>query len=87
MPQIRPIIELGNTNRISDACHACPYPIFITQNGHVDLVVMSIETYENMIQTAAVDSAIGGAETEYAADGQLHDAKGTLATLRRLHFG
>ena len=32
MPQIRPITDLRNTNEISEACHACAEPIFITKN-------------------------------------------------------
>lgn len=87
MPQIRPITDLRNTNEISDVCHARPEPIFITKNGYGDLVVMSIETYEAMIQTATIDNVIGEAEAEYAADGQLHDARSVLSTLRRRHFG
>lgn len=87
MPQIRPITDLRNTNEISDICHARPEPVFITKNGYGDLVVMSIETYERMINTAAIDDAIGEAEAEFAADGQLHDAKDALAALRRRHFG
>ena len=49
MPQIRPITDLRNTNEISDICHAHREPIFITKNGYGDLVVMSIETYEAMV--------------------------------------
>ena len=87
MPQIRPITDLRNTNEISDVCHARPEPVFITKNGYGDLVVMSIETYEDMIQTAAIDNAISEAEAEYSADSQLHDARSVLSTLRRRHFG
>jgi len=47
MPNIRPITDLRNTNEISDICHATTEPIFITKNGYGDLVVMSIETYED----------------------------------------
>lgn len=85
MPQIRPITDLKNTNEISDICHAQQEPVFITKNGYGDLVVMSIETYEAMLETAAVDAAIS--EAEYQKDGQLHDAKAALASLRRKHFG
>ena len=49
MPQIRPITDLRNTSEISDACHARREPVFITKNGYGDLVVMSIETYEEML--------------------------------------
>ena len=34
-----------------------------------DLVVMSIETYESMMETAAADAAIIQAEAEYAQSG------------------
>ena len=49
-------------------------PIFITKNGYGDLVVMSIETYEAMVENAAIDAAISDAEAEFARDGRLHDA-------------
>ena len=71
MPQIRPITDLRNTTEISDLCHARREPVFITKNGYGDLVVMSIETYEAMTETAAVDAAISQAEAEYAQTGQL----------------
>jgi prevent-host-death family protein len=87
MPQIRPITDLRNTTEISELCHRKKEPVFITKNGYGDLVVMSIETYEEMLETAATDNAISKAETEYASDGQLHDASETLASLRRKHFG
>ncbi len=87
MPQIRPITDLRNTNEISEVCHAKHEPVFITKNGYGHLVVMSIETYEKLLETATTDMIICEAETEYAASGQLHDAKKALASLRRKHFG
>ena len=48
MPQIRPITDLRNTNEISEICHARREPVFITKNGYGDLVIMSMETYEEM---------------------------------------
>lgn len=87
MPQIRPITDLRNTNEISDLCHARREPVFITKNGYGDLVVMSIETYEAMVENAAMDAAISEAEAEFERDGQFHDAREALASLRRKHFG
>ena len=87
MPQIRPITDLRNTTEISDICHAKREPVFITKNGYGDLVVMSMETYEDMLQVAAVDKAIFEAEAELERDGKLYDAKDALASLRREHFG
>ena len=48
---------------------------------------MSIETYEAMVETAETDAAISQAEAEFQQDGQLHDAREALASLRRKHFG
>ncbi|MDR1953142.1 MAG: type II toxin-antitoxin system Phd/YefM family antitoxin [Clostridiales Family XIII bacterium] len=87
MPQIKPITDLRNTTEISDICHAKKEPVFITKNGYGDLVVMSIETYENMIESIEVDTAISEAEAEYASDKQLIDARESLSALRRRHFG
>ena len=87
MPQIRPITDLRNTSEISDSCHARREPVFITKNGYGDLVVMSIETYEEMLDCIATDKAIADAEQEIAAGGQLLDAKEALGALRRKYFG
>ena len=87
MPQIRPITDLRNTSEISDACHARREPVFIPKNGYGDLVVLSIETYEEMLECIATDKAIADAEQEIAAGGQLLDAKEALGALRRKYFG
>ena len=38
----------NNYNEISTLCHNYPEPVFITKNEKLDLVVMSIETYEEL---------------------------------------
>jgi prevent-host-death family protein len=50
------IVALRNTNEISDICHAKKEPVFITKNGYGDLVVMSIETYEAMLEERELDA-------------------------------
>lgn len=87
MPQIRPITDLCKTTEISNACHAKKEPVFLTKNGYGDLVVMSMEAYEELLETAAADAAIAESEAEYAADGKLYDAEETFASLRRKYFG
>ena len=87
MPQIRPITDLRNTTEISELCHAKREPLFITKNGYGDLVVMSIEAYEELVDIAKADAAISEAEKEYAADGVLFDAREAVSSLRRKHFG
>ncbi len=86
MPQIRPITGLRNTTEISELCHASREPLFITKNGYGDLVIMSIEAYEEMIENVRTDAAINEAEKEYAAEGVLLDAREVLSSLRRKHF-
>ena len=87
MPQIRPITDLRNTTEISELCHAKKEPLFITKNGYGDLVVMSIEAYEELIETVKTDAAISEAEKEFEKDGVLLDARESLTALRRKHFG
>ncbi len=87
MPIIKPITELRNTNEISEICHKQQQPIFITKNGYGDMVVMSIEAYDQLINESSIDKAIFDAEQELANGGELMDAKEALAQLRRKHFG
>ena len=49
-------------------CHTKNEPLFITKNGYGDLVVMSIETYEEMLEISQVDKAISEAEREFAEE-------------------
>lgn len=87
MPAIRPITDLRNTNEISEICHSKNEPIFITKNGYGDMVVMSIEAYDQIINTGKIDAAITEAEAEYNANGESYDAKEAFSMLRRKHFG
>ena len=87
MPQIRPITDLRNTTEISEICHSIREPVFITKNGYGDLVIMSIDTYELMLETSATNAVITEAEVELSQSGHLHDAKQALDSLRRKHFG
>ncbi|MCK6077560.1 type II toxin-antitoxin system Phd/YefM family antitoxin [Paenibacillus silvae] len=49
MPQIRPVSDLRNNfTEISKIVHESREPVFLTKNGYGDMVVMSIEQYENI---------------------------------------
>lgn len=87
MPQIRPITDMRNTTEMSNLCHARREPIFITKNGYGDMVLMSMETYDELLGIAAVDAAIAEAEEELAQGGELSDARRGLQELRRKYFG
>ncbi len=53
MPHIRPVSDLRNNFAdISRIVHETAEPVFLTKNGHGDMVVMSIEAYErNLFET------------------------------------
>ncbi len=87
MPQIMPIKELKDTSAISELCHKAEEPIFITKNGYGDMVVMSMDTYDELLEQAMTDTAIAEAEAELKETGTLYDAREQLAALRRKHLG
>ena len=84
MPQIRPIKYLRDTTEISEICHSNSEPIFITKNGYGDLVIMSIETYEKLVEGTRPEEIVTEAEPEYKAGTELFDAKEALSSLRKL---
>jgi len=66
MPNIRPISDLrNNSNEISEFCRTTREPVFITKNGVGDMVVMSIDMYEQ--QQAQLDLYAKLAESEAEA--------------------
>lgn len=81
MPQIVPIKELKNTNRISQMCHELHEPIYVTKNGYGDMVIMSMEAYERQMVLAEAEAKLAAAEEQVAA-GNVLDAKKAFAALR-----
>jgi prevent-host-death family protein len=65
LPIIRPISDLRNNfNIISDLCHTNAEPIFITKNGHGDMVVMSQALYEQQQALIELYQKLAEAEVE-----------------------
>ena len=85
MPQIRPIKDLRNTTEISDLCHKINEPIFITKNGYGDLVVMSIEAYENSIAKLELYQKLLEAEAQIKNGETLLDGEEVFNRLRNKH--
>ena len=56
LPKILPINELNNTSQIAKTCKESDVPIIITKNGYGEMVLMSIELYEQTI--AKMQSAL-----------------------------
>ena len=86
MPRIIPIKDMRNTSEISKICHASKEPVFVTKQGYGDLVVMSMETYNQLIGISEIDAAISHAEAELAAGAEPIEARAALSALRRKHF-
>jgi len=81
MPQIIPIRDLKNTSEISQKCHASNEPVFITKNGHGDMVIMSMKTYEEKMFMLNVHSKLAEAEKQLA-EGKVLDGEDSLKRLR-----
>lgn len=47
--QIIPIKDLRDTNKISNMAKEEKEPIYVTKNGYKDLVIMSVDSYEALI--------------------------------------
>ena len=82
MPQIIPIRDLRDTTRLSEMCNATNEPIFVTKNGYGDMVIMSMQTYEERL--ARLDMYTKIAEGKAQADnGHLLDGPSTMIKLRK----
>lgn len=81
MPQILPIKKLKETAEISDLCHRTEEPIFITKNGYGDMVLMSMETYENTLSKYSLYRSLELSEKQFNA-GRSKDAELSLKEMR-----
>lgn len=87
MPTIMPIKDLRNTSEISKLAHELKEPIYITKNGYSDLVVMSIETFETLEETARIDQAIYEAELEVKNGAKTIPAREAMEKLNKKYYG
>lgn len=81
MPQIIPIKDLKNTSEISEMCHKAEEPIYITKNGYGDMVIMSMEIYENTMRQLSMYRDIEISEKQIE-NGQIKDARTALTGVR-----
>ena len=82
MPQIIPIKDLKNTSEISNLCHKAEEPIYITKNGYGDMVIMSMETYEETMKQVNFYRELELSEKQIE-NGEVEDAKASLASMRK----
>ena len=73
MPCIIPIRDLRNTSELSQMCKETKEPIFVTKNGYGDMVIMSMEMYEQKMLLLDAYEKLNAAD-EQAKNGQVQDA-------------
>jgi PHD/YefM family antitoxin component YafN of YafNO toxin-antitoxin module len=81
MPQIIPIKDLKNTSEISELCHRSNEPIYITKNGYGDMVIMSMDIYENSMRQLNIYRELEISERQIQ-EGKTLDARVSLASMR-----
>ena len=62
-------------------CHKADGPIYITKNGYGDMVIMSMEIYENTMRQLSMYRDIEISEKQLET-GQTKDARTALAEMR-----
>ncbi len=80
---IRPVSDLRNNfAEISKMVHETSQPVFLTKNGFGDMVVLSIEAYENLQFESEVYLKLQEAEKEAKLTDKRFSSKEVLAELK-----
>lgn len=80
---IRPVSDLRNNFAdISKTVHETQKPVFLTKNGFGDMVVLSMEAYENLQFESEVYFKLQAAEKEAKLTDKRFSAKEVLAELK-----
>ena len=88
MESIRPVSDLRNNFAdISKTVHETQQPVFLTRNGYGDMVVMSMEAYENLRFESEVYSKLAEAEREAEMTDARFSSKIVLAAMRKAARG
>ena len=83
MDTIRPVSDLRNNFAdISRIVHETAKPVFLTKNGYGDMVVLSMEAYENLQLESEVFFKLQEAEREAELTDKRYSSKEVLAAMR-----
>ena len=82
MPKIIPIRDMKDTSKISQMCQESDEPIFITKNGYGDMVIMSMDTYEQALADVSL-YALLAKSLEDEKMGRVEKARDALAEIRQ----
>ena len=83
MNTIRPVSDLRNNfAEISKIVHETAQPVFLTKNGFGDMVVMSMEAFENLQFESEVYFKLQEAEKEAELTDTRYSSKDVLKAMR-----
>lgn len=83
MKLIRPVSDLRNHFAdISKTVHETDQPVFLTKNGYGDMVVLSMEAFENLQFESEVYYKLQAAEREAALSSQRYSSKEVLDAMK-----
>lgn len=83
MKMIRPVSDLRNNFAdISKTVHETAQPVFLTKNGYGDMVVLSMEAFENLQFESEVYCKLKEAEREAELTDQRYSSKDVLKAMR-----
>ena len=83
MKKIRPVSDLRNNfSEISKMVHETAEPVFLTKNGFGDMVVLSMEAYENLQFNSEVYFKLLEAEQEAELTDKRFSSKDVLKAMK-----
>ncbi len=83
MNMIRPVSDLRNNFAdISKTVHETAQPVFLTKNGYGDMVVLSMEAFENLQFDSEVYFKLQKAERDAELTDQRYSSKEVLKAMK-----
>ena len=83
MKMIRPVSDLRNNFAdISKTVHETAQPVFLTKNGYGDMVVLSMEAFENLQFESEVYFKLQEAEREAEMTDKRYSSKEVLQAMK-----
>ncbi len=83
MNMIRPVSDLRNNfAEISKTVHETSKPVFLTKNGYGDMVVLSMEAFENLQFESEIYFKLKEAEREAELTDTRYSSKDVLKAMR-----
>lgn len=88
MNMIRPVSDLRNNFAdISKTVHETAQPVFLTKNGYGDMVVLSMEAFENLQFDSEIYFKLREAEREAELTDQRYSSKEVLKAMKEVIGG